>query len=306
MRVIITGGTGLIGHRLSYWMVREGHDVIVLSRNSQAKRMPPNVQGARWDAYSSFGWGHLIEENSVIVNLAGENPTNWRWTSRHKRRVMASRIDATEAIHEAVERAQRKPALLVQASAVGYYGDRGAETITETSPMGEGFWPDLCEEWEATAKEIPIRSVILRIGVVLSRDGGYLAAMHKIARLLARKLGTGEQWIPWVHVDDVCFAISHLIKQQTSIGVYNVTAPEPVTNTDFMKTLSHTISAPRLYNVPTWSMNLLAGEQALTVLDSQRVLPVRLQEAGFRFKYPTINVALEHLLGSHYEGRRNN
>ncbi|MBL8131002.1 MAG: TIGR01777 family oxidoreductase [Anaerolineae bacterium] len=303
MRIIITGGSGLIGHRLSYWMVREEHEVIVLSRNSQAKRMPPNVQGARWDGYSSFGWGHLIDENTVIVNLAGESLTGWRWTKRHKQRVMGSRIDTTEAVGEAIARAPRKPALLIQASTVGYYGSRGDDILSESAPAGKGFLADVCEEWEEIAAQIGVQTAILRMGFVLSRDGGFLKPMRTAARLLTRQFGDGSQWLSWVHIDDAVHAISHLIRQKKSEGVYNLTAPNPVTNVDFMKMLSHTMGAPRLIGVPTWALNLMMGEQSAVLLYSQRVLPNRLLETGYRFKYPTLDIALDQLLGRHYEGR---
>lgn len=306
MRVIITGGTGLIGHRVSYWLVRDGHEVIVLSRNSQAKKMPPNVQGARWDAYSAFGWGHLLDGNTVIINLAGQNPANWRWTERHKRRMFASRIDSTEAVAEAIQFAKEKPILLIQASAVGYYGDRGDETVTEATPAGKGFRADLCLDWEDVAEQIPIRKVILRIGDVLSRDGGFLPSMMTVTRLAARKLGSGRQWISWVHIDDVAHAIRFLMSNPNSSGVYNLSAPNPVTNAEFMRTLAHTISAPRLISVPGWGVKVLVGQQAEVVLDSQRVLPARLQESGYRFAFPTIDAALTDLLGHRYPAKETN
>ncbi|MDZ4770054.1 MAG: TIGR01777 family oxidoreductase [Chloroflexota bacterium] len=296
MRVIVLGGTGLIGHRLSYWLVRERHEVIVLSRNSQAKKMPPNVQGARWDGYSPFGWGHLIDEQTVIVNMAGHNPANWRWTDAHKNRVLMSRLDTTQAVAEAVAAAKRKPYLVVQASAVGYYGDHGESDITEATASGEGFRSDVCVEWEEAAERIQARTAILRIGVVLSRAGGFLPPLQTAARLTLRALGSGAQWVPWVHVDDVAHAISFLISQPDSGGVYNLTAPYPVTNYEFMATLAEVMGTARLLPAPASILRLALGEQAGVVLDSQKVLSNRMIEAGYKFKFPTLEVALDNLV----------
>jgi uncharacterized protein (TIGR01777 family) len=296
MRVIILGGTGLIGHRLSYWLVREQHEVIVLSRNSQAKKMPPNVQGARWDGYSTFGWGHLLDANTVLINMAGHNPFNWRWTNAHKRRVLHSRLDTTQAVLEAIAEAPVKPALLIQASAVGFYGDRGDAAVTEADKAGEGWRAEVCVEWEGLLRNPPIRTCILRIGVALSREGGFLPPMQTAARLLVRHMGDGEQWVPWVHIDDVAHVSSFLIANPNTSGVYNVTAPQPVTNAGFMAALSHAMGAPRLLPVPSWALRLGMGEQAGVLLDSQKVLPDRLLKAGYRFKYPSIDLALDYLL----------
>ncbi len=295
MRVIITGGTGLIGHRLSYILLREGHEVVVLSRNSQAKRMPPNVQGARWDGYSAFGWGHLIDSNTVIVNLAGQNPANWRWTRKHKNRILHSRLDASEAVVEAIKNAKQKPLALIQASAVGYYGDCGDTEITEDSPAGHGFRADVCVDWEAATQAVPVRQVVLRIGIVLSTQGGFLQPIQVAARMMARRFGTGKQYIPWIHIDDVVYAISFLMNNKQMQGVYNLTAPLPVANDEFMETASEGLARPRLFNLPEWALKLLLGEQAEVVLDSQRVVPKRLLQAGYTFRYPRLQAAIDKL-----------
>lgn len=304
MRVIITGGTGLIGHVLSYRLINERHEVIVLSRNSQAKKMPPTVQGARWDGYSSFGWGHLIDGNTVIINLAGENAGKGRWSAGSKHRILSSRVDSTEAVIEAMKFAKEKPALLIQASAVGYYGDGGDTVMTENTPAGEGFLADVAYDWEEAAKPAPTRVVTMRIGNVLSRKGGYLPSMLLAGRLTTRKLGSGSQWIPWIHIDDVANAVSFFINNTDTQGAYNVTSPNPVTNEQFLHALSQVLHAPRLVGVPSWALKLLLGEKADVVLDSQRVQPARLLEAGFRFQHPDIRESLHDLLGRHYERRR--
>lgn len=304
MRVIITGGTGLIGHALSYRLLSERHEVVVLSRNSQAKKMPPNVQGARWDGYSPFGWGHLIDGNTVIINLAGENAGQGRWSARSKHRILSSRVDSTEAVIEAINHARQKPALLLQASAVGYYGDQKDAVVTENTPAGEGFLADVCVEWEAAAKSAPTRVVTMRIGNVLSRRGGYLPSMMLVGRLMTRKMGSGKQWIPWIHMDDVSNAVSFFINNPNTRGAYNVTAPNPATNEQFLQALSHVMRSPRLVGVPTIALKLILGEKADVVLDSQRVHPARLLEAGFRFKHTEIRETLDDLLSRHYERKR--
>lgn len=304
MRVIITGGTGLIGHALSYRLLSEKHEVVVLSRNAQAKKMPPNVQGARWDGYSSFGWGHLIDGDTVIINLAGENAANGRWSARNKHRILSSRVDSTEAVVEAINFAKQKPALLLQASAVGYYGDGGDTVMTENTPAGEGFLADVCYEWEEVVKAAPTRVVTMRIGNVLSRKGGYLPSMLLAGRLTTRRMGSGKQWIPWIHIDDVSNAVSFFMNNPNMRGAYNVTAPNPVTNEEFLHRLAQVIRAPRLVGAPSWALKLMLGEKADVVLDSQRVQPARLLEAGFQFQYHDVRQALNDLLIRHYERRR--
>lgn len=304
MRVIITGGTGLIGHALSYRLLKEQHEVIVLSRNSQAKKMPPNVQGARWDGYSSFGWGHLIDRNTVIINLAGENAGQGRWSSRNKHRILSSRTDSTEAVVEAINFSKEKPAMLLQASAVGYYGDQKDAVVTESTPAGEGFLADVCVEWEEAAKAAQTRVVTMRIGNVLSRNGGFLPPMMLAARMMTRKLGSGKQWIPWLHMDDMSNVVSFLINNPNVRGAYNVTAPNSVTNEQFLHALSSVMHAPRLVGAPSIALRLALGEKADVVLDSQRVQPARLLEAGFRFQHTDIRESLNDLLGRHLERRR--
>lgn len=298
MQVLIMGGTGQIGHRVAYWLARDQHRVIVFSRNSQAKSMPPNVNGARWDGYSGYGWKHLVDSDTVIINLAGHPLATSRVTEQHRRRVLDSRLDTTQAVAEVVAEAAHKPHLVVQASTAAIYGSRGDEEITEKSPIGTGWVSEMCVEWEQAAAQIPGRVAILRIGTVLSRRGAFFTAMERASRFAMRHVGSGDQWLSWVHVDDIAFAIRHLMAHPTATGKFNLTAPEPIINADFMAWLGHEMRHPRLIGSSGALMRFALREQTEVALADQRVLPARLLASGFRFTYPTLEHALVDLVRS--------
>jgi uncharacterized protein len=295
VRVIITGGTGVIGKRLAM-LLSPDHEVIILSRNPQSVTdMPAGVQVQGWDARTANGWGHLLNGDTAIVNLAGKNPANWRWTAAHKRAVLESRIQAGKAVVEAVRNASQKPCVLLQASAVGYYGNRGDEILTEDSTPGQGFRAEVCLEWERVTASLDIRQCWLRIGIVLTKSGGAFPPMLLGSQMLGRQLGDGRQWIPWIHNEDTARAIQFLMMQENASGIFNLCAPEPVTNRVFMQTLGQVIHRPPIVPVPEFALRLALGEMAGTVLDSQRVLPKRLLEAGFNFGFSTIKEAVVDL-----------
>jgi len=299
MRIIITGGTGLIGRAFAALMLADGHETIVLSRTPDAHhdRVPRGVRLHGWDAMSGAGWHRLLTDDTVIVNLAGENPAaRMRWTKAHKRRVYDSRIHAAEAVLDAVQREDRPPKVLLQASAVGYYGNRGNAVITESSFGGEGFRADVCKVWERVPRDLPTRQVILRIGIVLSLESGALPSFKAAAALFGARLGDGKQWIPWIHLDDTAQAMRFLLNREASHGAYNLTAPQPVTNADFMATAARVMHRLPVFPIPRAALTIPLGEMAETVLDSQRVIPQRLLEEGFTFRYPTLEPALRDLL----------
>lgn len=298
MRVIITGGTGVIGQVFAALMVQDGHETIVLSRSPETNRnrVPAGVTVRGWDATSGAGWHRLIDDETAIVNLAGQNPAHWRWTAAHKQRMQESRIQSVQAIQDAIEIEQRAPKTLLQASAVGYYGHRGDEIITESSFAGEGFTAEITKIWERYAQDIPARQVILRIGIVLSLQGGALPPFVTAAKLFGARVGRGTQWIPWIHVFDTANAMRFLLNRTDSQGVYNLTAPTPTTNTEFMAVLTRVIGRAPVFPAPERALKLVLGEMAQTVLDSQRVMPARLLEEGFEFRYATLEPALRDLL----------
>jgi hypothetical protein len=307
MRVLITGGTGLIGRALAANLVADGHEVIVLSRNPQrATGLPAGVRAEGWDARTAEGWGSLADGADAIVNLAGENLAGAgffpaRWTAERKRLIRESRLNAGQAVVQAVEAATQKPHVVIQASAVGYYGPRGDEVITEESPPGDDFLARLCVDWEASTaavEEMGVRRAVIRTGIVLSREGGTLPRLLLPYRLfVGGPFGSGRQYYSWIHIADEVAAIRFLMENEAASGPFNLTAPNPLPNAEFGKVLGRVLRRPSAVPVPGFAMRLLLGEVATVVLDGQRVLPRRLQELGFTFRFPELEAALRDLLG---------
>lgn len=302
MRVIITGGTGLIGRALAADLAQEGHEVIVLSRSPErhADRLPAGVRAERWDARTSEGWAHLADGADAIVNLAGESIAAGRWTPERKTRIRESRLNAGRAVVEAVQAATNRPRVVVQASAVGYYGPCGDEEVTEDHPPGSDFLARVCVEWEASTapvEELGVRRPILRTGIVLSAEGGALPRMLPPFKLgLGGRLGSGRQWFPWIHIRDEVRAIRFLVEQENASGPYNLTAPNPVTNAEFTQALGRVLGRPALFPVPALALKLIFGEMATVLLDGQRAVPRRLLDAGFTFEFTDVETALRNLL----------
>jgi len=301
MKILITGGTGLIGRRLAAELVADGHEVVVLTRRPERADLPPGVEAAGWDGRTSHGWGPLVDGDTALVNLAGENIAGGRWTTGQKKRIRESRLDAGRAVVEAVGKAPQAPRVLLQASAVGYYGPRGDAEVTEQSPAGKDFLASVCAAWEdstAAVEERGVRRVVLRTGVVLDPEGGALPKMMLPFKLFAGgPAGDGEQWMPWIHAADEIAAIRFLLDQEDAIGPYNLTAPHPVTNGELSRALGKVLHRPALLRAPAFALRLALGEMADVVLTGQRALPRRLLEAGFRFRFPEIQEALRDLLG---------
>jgi uncharacterized protein len=304
MRVIMTGGTGSIGVPLAHALAHGGHEVIMLSRDPhkvarlvEAGRIPPSVRGVMWDTRTPDGWGDLIDADTAIINLAGENVGGGRWTQAHKARVLQSRLDAVNAVAAAIQGAAHTPRVVLQASAVGIYGSGGDALLVEESPTMAGTFPaDVCIAWERAARTYTARTCWLRIGIVLDPQAGALPPLRLAARLGVSRLGSGRQYVPWIHVDDVVGAICFLLAQEDASGVYNVSAPYPVTNATLMQTLARLDGVRSLIPAPAWGIRLATGEMAISVLQSQRVIPQRLQQAGCPFRYPRLEEALRDLM----------
>lgn len=306
MRTIITGGTGTIGRALSASLTADGHEVIALSRTPEkATGLAQGVRVVGWDARSAAGWGELAEGADAIVNLAGENLAGAglipnRWTAKRKREIEASRINAGKAVLEAVDRATRKPRVVIQSSAVGYYGHRGDETITESASPGADFLAQLCVKWEAATAPVEamgVRQVVIRSAVVLDPQEGALQRLMLPYRLFVGVwFGSGKQWLSWIHPQDEVGAIRFLIEHDEAHGPFNLSAPNPLTNRDFCKTLGEVLGRPTLLPAPAFAMRLVLGEVADTVLEGQRTLPERLQYLGFSFRFPEAEAALRDLL----------
>jgi uncharacterized protein len=307
MRILITGGTGLIGRALSANLVVDGHEVILLSRSpGAAGRLPTGVRLAQWDGRAGEGWAALADGADAIVNLAGANlsgsgllPT--RWTQERKRLIRDSRVYAGRAVVEAIQQVRDKPRVVVQASGVGYYGSQGDTVLDEDSPPGSGFLAQLAaEEWEpstAPVEALGVRRAIARSGAVLSTEGGALSSLRLPFRFFAGgPLGSGQQWHSWIHIDDEVRALRHLIENEQASGHFNLVSPQPLTDAELARTLGRVLGRPSFMRVPALAMELAFGEVASVLLESQRAIPRRLQEAGFAFHFPDASSALRHLL----------
>jgi hypothetical protein len=298
-RIVITGGTGLIGGRLAGEMAAAGHDVVVLTRSPERAGLPPGVRAAGWDAETAEGWGPLADGALGIVHLAGE-PIAGRWTAARKRRIRDSRVRSSRAVLAAIEAARDKPSWLIQASGISYYGDRGAEPVTEQTGPGEGFLVDVAIEWEAAtapAEALGVRRAVLRTAPVLAVEDGLLPRMLPPFKLcLGGPLGSGDQYMPWIHLADQVAAIRFLAGNEAARGPFNLVAPEPVTNEEFTRTLGRVLGRPTVFRVPRFALRVVLGEMADTVLESQRAVPEKLEALGFRFRFPRLEPALRDLL----------
>jgi uncharacterized protein (TIGR01777 family) len=301
MRVIILGGTGLIGRALVELLAHHEYEIVVVSRNPAfaAQRFLQQGQTAvhvvGWDARSAQGWGELISKESALVNLAGATPAHWRWTPAYQARILESRLHAGQAVMQAIER-YGVPNVLVQASASGYYGDRGEELLTEASLSGQGFRAKVCQEWETSTAHAQTRCCIVRTGLVLDIHEGAFPPLLHFAQLLGSQVGNGRQWMPWIHKADVARAIQFLLEQPMLSGPFNLCAPQAVTNRDFLRMVRHALKRFPVFPLPAFALRVLLGELATVMLDSQHLFPERLTMANFQFEYPHLDRALSHLL----------
>jgi uncharacterized protein (TIGR01777 family) len=242
-----------------------------------------------------------LEGLDVVVHLAGENIASGRWTSEKKRAIRESRVNGTSLLSESLARLSRPPSVFLSASAIGYYGDRGDELLTEESPPGKGFLPDVCTNWEkatAPAVEKGIRTVHTRFGIILDANEGALAKMLTPFRMgIGGRIGDGKQWMSWIALADVVDALKYLIEDTSTRGPVNFVAPNPVTNAEFTKALGRVLSRPTLFPVPAFGVRLAFGEMAdALLLSSQKVEPSVLADRGFPFTWPTLEPALRHIL----------
>ncbi|MGE0687073.1 MAG: TIGR01777 family oxidoreductase [Dehalococcoidia bacterium] len=299
MRVLVTGATGFIGSRLAEVLSEKGHIVLGLSRNPEAAMRSTTAvrRFFAWDGKSAPP-AEALSQADAVVNLAGET-VNGRWNASKKQRILDSRIDGTRAIVKAMAAAEA-PKVLINGGAVGFYGDRGDEVLTEDSQRGGGFLADVVEAWEReafAAKSSGVRVASLRTGIVLGPNGGALKPLKLLANLGANgPVGSGKQWWPWIHRDDVCLAIEYLLSNPAE-GVFNLTAPNPARQKDFAKALGKVMSRPSFMPAPAFAVRLVQGGFADEVLFSKRVLPKRLTDAGFSFTYPELEPALRQVLG---------
>ncbi|MBK8987316.1 MAG: TIGR01777 family protein [Chloroflexi bacterium] len=306
MRIIITGGTGLIGGALAQSLAKDGHEVIVLSRNPGGHSLPTGVRAAKWDGKTAVSWGHLADGADAIVNLAGENLAGSgllpsRWTAERKQRILQSRLDAGKAVVEAITAAAHKPKVVIQSSGVDYYGALTDQIVTEASPPGrDGFLANVTIDWEASTTAVSaqgVRQVVIRSGVVFSAEGGPFQTLVLPFKFFAGgPLGSGRQWMSWIHLEDEVRAIRFLLERDTAVGAYNLCAPQPLTYREMAKVVGRVMKRPSFVPAPAFALRLLLGEVADVVLNGRRALPQRLQEAGFTFCYPEAQTAVQNLL----------
>lgn len=306
-RVIITGATGFVGKALCPGFIKEDYTVVVLSRNLEKgkKTFGESATVVQWDGKSSSGWLDYADGAYAIVNLAGENIASGRWTEEKKKAIIQSRLDAGRAVVDAVNMVKKKPKVVIQASAIGYYGSRQDEIIDETSGPGKGFPSQVAQDWERSTQEVEshnVRQIIIRTAVVLGKEGGALPRLMKPFRLfVGGPLGRGRQWLSWIHIEDEVRAILFLLKRENSRGVFNLATPFPLRQRDFARILGKSMKRPSWFSIPSVVLNLFMGEMAKdTLLPSQRIQPKRLLEADFQFKFPDVKSALKQILGSRY------
>lgn len=307
MNVLITGGSGLIGRRLAASLVAEGHQVIILSRDPAriAGVLPASVQAVAWDGRTATGWQAHADAADAIVNLAGtsikgESFFPSRWTPTRKQRILESRVQAGQAVMEALRAATPKKRTLLQASAVGYYGPRGSEPVAEDAAAGTDFLAGVCQQWEASTQEaesLGVHRVVLRTGVPLTLDGGAFPLLVLPFRLFAGGwFGDGKQYLPWIHMQDYLAALRFLLTNEKAQGVFNISAPYPLPNREFAATLGRVLRRPSWLPAPRFALQLALGEVSTVVLDGQRAVPMHLLQSGFTFSFPELEPALRDLL----------
>jgi hypothetical protein len=297
MKVVVAGGTGFLGRALVNRLTRDGDEVRVLSRQAHTPRE------VAWTPDGSVGeWASAVAEADAVVNLAGESIASGRWTDARKGRIRDSRIRATRSLVTAIEQGPRRPAVFVSGSAVGYYGPRGEEPVTEQTPPGSDFLATVCREWEAEARraENSTRVVLVRTGIVLEQDGGALPQMALPFKLFAGgRVGTGRQYQPWIHRDDWVNMCVWALRTPAVSGPVNVTAPTPVTNRQFAQTLGRVLRRPAFLPAPEFALRLALGEMAdALLLTGARVIPARAQALGFHFQYSTLEPALRAIFAA--------
>jgi len=294
MNILITGGTGFIGAALSRELVSSAHNVIITTR-----RQTDSKEKLTWKPPALIP-PDTISNIDAVINLAGESIASGRWTKTRKERIMSSRINTTRALVQSMQNVNPGPKVLISASAIGYYGPRGDEHVTEDTPPGTDFLAEVCKVWEAEAlkaEELGVRVVLIRIGGVLESDGGALPKMIiPFKFFLGGPIGSGKQWFSWIHRDDIVGIIKYALENDSITGPLNLTAPQPVTNREFSSALGRVLGRPSWLSVPGFMVRLTLGELGDILLTGQRVLPEKALKEGYKFKYPDIDGALRAIL----------
>ena len=298
MKIVIAGGTGFLGRPLARALAADGREVVVLTRRPSAPPATPEARFVTWRPEGIGGaWAAEIDGAGAVVNLAGESIAARRWSSTQKQRILDSRLQATRSLAEAVRSAARPPLAFVSGSAVGYYGPLGDEIVTEATPAGSDFLAGVCAKWESEAAHAGgtgTRVACMRTGLVIERDGGALPRMLLPFRLGAGgPLGSGRQYMPWIHRDDWVALVRWAIDTPAALGPINATAPRPVTNQEFSRALGRALHRPAFMPAPAFALRLALGEMAdALLLSGQRAVPAKAEHLGFRFRYTLLDEAL--------------
>jgi uncharacterized protein len=300
--LIITGATGFLGKKLVNDLRSDGYEITVFSRDiNKAKSEVPSADAVvEWDYKKPEEWFEHVDGKYGIIHLAGANLGSKRWTEEYKKILYDSRIDSSRSLVRAIKKSNKKPEVLISASAVGYYGERGEEVLTEDSPPGNDFLADLCKDWEDEvnkAAELGVRTVTVRTGVMLSKDEGALERMLLPFKLfVGGPLGNGDQWFPWVHLNDIINIYRFILDNPNVDGAVNASSPIPVKMKAFASILGEVLHRPALFPVPKFALKIAAGEVADYITESQRVIPKKLEENNYEFEFVEVKEALEDIL----------
>ncbi|MDP1677310.1 MAG: TIGR01777 family oxidoreductase [Bacteroidota bacterium] len=302
MKILITGGTGFIGSYLLHQLSQETHHIILLTR-SESRTTTVNkaeVKYVHWNSQTTDTWSKELDGCDIVINLIGKNIFEERWNGKVKQEILNSRITPTKLLVEAIARMERKPSLLISISAVGFYGDRNDEVITEQSSGGNDFLADVVKQWEEAAceaEQYDVRVVTPRIGLVLEKSGGVIGKMLLPFKLfVGGPIGSGQQFLPWIHMDDVVRGILYPIENKNFHGVYNLVSPNPITMNEFSKSFGNVLHRPSWIHVPNVALQILYGEGSKVILSGQRAVPEKLLTAGYRFSFSDLKIALKNIL----------
>lgn len=292
MKIFVTGGTGFLGRRVITKLNQLGHITVIATRRGHTL---PEGRTIHWDARSLGSWTSELEECDAVVNLAGESLARKRWNPRFKDTLRSSRVDVTRLLVRACENSNVRT--FVTASAVGYYGHCGEEIVTESHPASSDFLGRLCEDWESASADFRHRLIQMRIGIVLGRNGGALQELLRPFRwFVGGHLGSGRQFFPWIHIDDVVGGLIYLLESPHMSGAFNFSAPNPVRMSEFCARVGQLMGRPSWAHVPSPVLRILVGEFAMALLNGQRSVPKRLLESGYQFQYAEVDAALRNLL----------